>query len=46
MVVDGTPKRAIHPDTSARVTVSAEMSSIGITSGQCVYLSTEVSRYL
>ena len=46
MMVDGTPNRAIHPDASARVTVSAEMSLIGSASGQPVKLSMQVSRYL
>ena len=46
MMVDGTPNLAIHPDTNARATVSAEMSLIGIASGQRVNLSTQVSRYL
>ena len=40
MMVDGTPNRAIHPDTSARAKVSAEMSLIGNASGQQMKLST------
>ena len=46
VMVEGTPKREIHPLINAVATVSAVMSGIGITSGQRVNRSIHVSIYV
>ena len=44
-MVDGTPKRDVHPESNARATVVAVISAIGMASGQRVNLSIQVNRY-
>ena len=44
VMVEGTPKRDIHPLTKAWATVSAVMLEMGMASGQWVNWSTQVSR--
>ena len=46
VIVAGVPKRAIHPLKKAWATVSAQISTNGMASGQGVKRSTQVSRYL
>ena len=45
-MVEGVPKRAIHPEMTAWATVSAVISGIGMASGQWVKQSMQVSRYV
>ena len=44
-MVEGVPKQAIQPEMSARATVSAVISGIGMATGQRVKWSMQVSRY-
>ena len=45
-MLEGQPKRVIQPLNKARLTVSAVISSIGITSGHFVNLSMIVRQYI
>ena len=44
-MVDGTPKRDIHPESNACATVVAVISATGMAAGQRVNLSIQVNRY-
>ena len=46
VIVAGTPKREIQPDNKAEAQDSAVASVIGIASGQRVYRSMHVNRYV
>ena len=46
VIVAGTPKREIQPDNKAEAQDSAVASVIGIASGQRIYRSMHVNRYV